>query len=171
MAKFASKLIALAIPLADSSGAEAKGWAKANIVRSDGVVIGTVRSKVTPGGLAFKLEARGLAPGELGLHIHEVGRCDGPDFKTAGAHWNPTGKEHGWHNPNGHHLGDINNLVITPQGNAKKNWRPGLIGNLPNPFDADGTSLVIHAQRDDEKTDPSGNSGARIACAVLAAGK
>jgi len=165
----ARQLFALTVAAVLASGAQAKGWGpKANIVRSDGTVIGTVRAKATPGGLALKVEARGLPPGEIGMHIHEVGRCDGPDFKSAGAHWNPGGKQHGWHNPNGHHLGDLNNLVVTPQGIAKKNWLPDPHGNVPSPFDADGASLVIHAQRDDEMTDPSGNSGARIACAVLA---
>lgn len=166
----ALRLAALAIALASASGTQAKGWGpKSPIIGSDGARIGTVRAKITPGGMAMMVEVKGLPPGEMGIHIHEVGRCEGPDFKSAGGHWNPTGKQHGWQNPNGHHLGDLNNLVVTPQGIAKKNWLPDPHGNVPSPFDADGTSLVIHAQRDDEKTDPSGNSGARIACAVLAA--
>jgi Cu-Zn family superoxide dismutase len=169
MRRLAFRLIALTLPLALASGAEAKGWGpKTSIVRPDGTVIGTVRARVTPGGLALKLEARGLPPGEIGMHIHEVGRCDGPDFASAGPHWNPTGKHHGRLNPDGEHLGDLGNMWVAADGSVGMDMRPDPAGNVPSPLDADGASLVIHAQRDDEKTDPSGNSGARIACAVLA---
>ena len=96
------------IALALASGVQAKGWGpKANIVRSDGVVIGTARAMVTPGGLALKLKPKGLPPGEIGMHIHEAGRCEGPDFKSAGAHWNPAGRKHGTDNPAGPHAGEI----------------------------------------------------------------
>ncbi|HEY5458045.1 MAG TPA: superoxide dismutase family protein [Sphingomicrobium sp.] len=157
------------IALALASGVQAKGWGpKANIVRSDGVVIGTARAMVTPGGLALKLKAKGLPPGEIGMHIHEAGRCEGPDFKSAGAHWNPGGKQHGRLNPAGEHAGDLGNIQVETDGSIKMDYLPDPAGNVPNALDADGASLVIHAQRDDEQTDPSGNSGARIACAVLA---
>jgi Cu-Zn family superoxide dismutase len=172
MARFALKLIALAIPLALPSGAEAKGWGpKANIVRSDGTVIGKVRVRVLPGGLMVHLEAKGLPPGDLGMHVHAVGRCDGPDFASAGPHWNPTGKQHGRLNPMGQHDGDLSNLWVMADGSTRMDLIPPADGHWSSPFDADGASLVIHAQRDDERTEPSGNSGARIACAVLAGPK
>jgi Cu-Zn family superoxide dismutase len=102
------------------------------------------------------------------MHIHEAGRCEGPDFKSAGAHWNPGGKQHGRLNPAGEHAGDLGNIQVEADGSIKMDYLPDPAGNVPNALDADGASLVIHAQRDDEQTDPSGNSGARIACAVLA---
>jgi Cu-Zn family superoxide dismutase len=91
-----------------------------------------------------------------------VGQCDGPDFKSAGPHWNPAGRQHGHDNPLGAHLGDLPNLSVGSDGRGTASFT--VDGDMA---DADGTSLVIHADPDDNKTDPSGNSGARIACAVL----
>ena len=111
---------------------------------------------------AIKVEAEGLAPGAHGIHLHSVGRCDGPDFKSAGPHWNPAGRQHGHDNPQGAHLGDLPNLVAGADGKATASFT--IEGDMA---DADGTSLVIHAKPDDNKTDPSGNSGDRIACVAL----
>jgi len=111
---------------------------------------------------SIKVAAEGLAPGVHGIHLHSVGRCDGPDFKSAGGHWNPAGRQHGRDNPQGMHLGDLPNLVTGDDGRATASFT--VEGDMA---DADGTSLVIHAKPDDNKTDPSGNSGDRIACAVL----
>jgi Cu-Zn family superoxide dismutase len=110
----------------------------------------------------IKVQAAGLPPGVHGIHLHAVGRCEGPDFKSAGGHWNPAGKQHGHDNPLGAHLGDLPNLTVGADGRGAANF--SIQGDMA---DADGTSLVIHAQPDDNKTDPSGNSGDRIACAVL----
>jgi len=111
------------------------------------------------------VQAKGLPPGVHGIHLHSVGRCDGPDFKSAGTHWNPKDKQHGHENPMGAHLGDLANLNVGEDGTGNASFTIG-----PQPLDdADGTSLVIHAKPDDYKTDPSGNSGDRIACAVLTA--
>jgi superoxide dismutase, Cu-Zn family len=109
------------------------------------------------------VQAKGLPPGIHGIHLHSVGRCDGPDFKSAAAHWNPKDKQHGHENPMGAHLGDLPNLNVGADGTGTASFT---IGAQPLD-DADGTSLVIHAKPDDYKTDPSGNSGDRIACAVL----
>jgi Cu-Zn family superoxide dismutase len=110
----------------------------------------------------IKVQAKGLAPGSHGIHLHSAGRCEGPDFKSAGAHWNPSGRQHGLANPAGAHLGDLPNLTVAADGTATATLH--VAGDIA---DADGTALVIHADPDDNKTDPSGNSGARIACAVL----
>jgi Cu-Zn family superoxide dismutase len=110
----------------------------------------------------IKVAAEGLSPGLHGLHLHAVGRCDRPDFKSAGPHWNPAGKQHGHGNPAGAHLGDLPNLSVGPDGRASANF--AIDGDMA---DADGSALVIHAGPDDEKTDPSGNSGDRVACAAL----
>jgi Cu-Zn family superoxide dismutase len=110
----------------------------------------------------IKVNAEGLPAGVHGIHLHAVGRCDGPKFESAGAHWNPAGKQHGKDNPQGAHVGDLPNLTAGADGKASASF--AIDGDMA---DADGTALVIHAKADDYKTDPSGNSGARIACAVL----
>jgi Cu-Zn family superoxide dismutase len=135
------------------------------LVNSAGASVGAVQTEQRPGGTYLRIAGHDLAPGEHGLHLHGVGRCDGPDFKSAGAHWNPAGKQHGHLNPQGAHAGDLPNLTISSNGHGALNFL--VAGQALG--DADGTSLVIHAKPDDYKTDPSGNSGDRIACAVLAA--
>jgi Cu-Zn family superoxide dismutase len=136
------------------------------LVRSDGASIGTVRVFQENTGVVLRIDATGLPPGLHGVHLHAVGRCDAPKFTSAGAHWNPTGRKHGHRNPEGFHAGDLGNLGVGADGK--------LIAGLLVPaatvaglHDADGTALVLHAKADDEMTDPSGNSGDRIACAVL----
>ncbi|MEQ1508965.1 MAG: superoxide dismutase family protein [Sphingopyxis sp.] len=106
--------------------------------------------------------------GIYGMHIHAVGRCDAPGFTSAGPHWNPTLRQHGRLNPSGAHSGDMPNLTVSERGIAYAEMP--LRGELTGEgglLDADGAAVVIHASADDERTDPSGNSGTRIACAVL----
>ncbi len=152
-----------------------------SLVDAGGKVIGDVRAVDSDEGASLLVNARGLPPGDHGIHIHDTGLCDPPDFKSAGSHWNPTAKQHGGHNPGGAHLGDLQNVTVasdgtlqvrivvpgTHLGTAEANARPGAQQIL----DANGAALVIHAQPDDYQTDPSGNSGDRIACAVLASPK
>lgn len=117
-----------------------------------------------------RVEAAGLAPGAYGAHLHSTGRCDAPAFASAGPHWNPTMREHGQDNPKGAHLGDLPNLMVGTDGRGTFEYSvPGAsLSRGANPLlDADGAALVIHAQADDYRTDPSGNSGARIACGVI----
>ena len=118
-----------------------------------------------------RVDAMRVPAGTHGTHLHAVGRCEAPGFTTAGAHLNPANRQHGLRNPRGPHLGDMPNLVVGAGGQGTlETTIPGRMtpGQAPL-FDADGTSLVIHATADDQVTDPSGNSGARIACAVIAA--
>ena len=106
-----------------------------------------------------------LGAGEHGFHFHAVGNCTAPTFETAGPHFNPTQRQHGRLNPNGPHLGDLPNLNA---GRTNNIVLQGLQLTGPNGLnDADGTALVVHANADDQKTDPSGNSGARIRCGVV----
>lgn len=121
-------------------------------------------------GIEVRVQAAGLPPGHYGVHVHAVGRCEGPDFASAGAHWNPTGRQHGKLNPEGHHLGDMDNLDVDESGAGRLEFRieNAAIGGVQGLFDADNAALVIHAAPDDYRTDPSGNSGARIGCGVLA---
>ena len=100
------------------------------------------------------------------MHLHQTGRCEAPGFASAGPHWNPTGKQHGSENPQGAHMGDLQNVTVEPDGSLSA--EVAVPGGAASPMlDANGAALVIHADPDDYKTDPSGNSGARIACAVL----
>ncbi|MCC6829669.1 MAG: superoxide dismutase family protein [Novosphingobium sp.] len=119
--------------------------------------------------LTLAVTVAGLAAAEHGAHLHTTGRCDAPDFASAGGHLNPHGKQHGMENPQGSHLGDLPNLSIGADGKGSfsvpLNGSPAEIEALL--FDADGTALVVHAKPDDYRTDPSGNSGPRIACGVL----
>jgi superoxide dismutase, Cu-Zn family len=120
--------------------------------------------------IRVRIEAMGMRPGAYGAHVHAIGRCDPPDFNSAGPHWNPTGQKHGKNNPQGMHKGDLPNLAVGTDGRGSFEVTiPGVsVGGRPNALlDADGAAVVIHAAADDYRTDPSGNSGARIACGVL----
>ena len=139
---------------------------------ANGALAGTVLIVVAGDEVTINVTAIGLAKGAHGVHLHAVGTCDGPTFASAGGHLNPHAKQHGSANPAGSHLGDLPNLTIDAYGagtlTAKLNdGRTAVEAAL---FDADGSALVIHADSDDYKTDPSGNSGTRIACAVLKRG-
>lgn len=138
------------------------------LIGTSGQTLGTVRMWESPGAVTFRIEARGLPHGVHGLHVHATGRCDRPDFVSAGAHWNPSGRQHGIENPAGPHLGDMVNITVAANG-AVQQTVPLLGASFAALYDAsgDGSAVVIHADPDDYRTDPSGNSGARIACAVL----
>ena len=112
---------------------------------------------------------RGLTPGVHGMHLHAVGRCDGPDFASAGPHWSPTPMQHGSTNPAGPHHGDLMNLTVGADSSVlvKMSTPAGSLRGENPLLDADAAAIVIHATTDDYKTDPSGNSGARIACGVV----
>lgn len=136
------------------------------LISAHGDTIGTVQLEQKTWYVALHLRAHGLPPGLHGMHLHSAGLCERPDFKTAAGHFNPLGKMHGRLNPAGAHAGDLPNLEVSSSGTAKADLklttivRADLLGTR-------GAALVIHAAPDDEKTDPAGNSGARIACAVI----
>ncbi len=155
----------------DSAAKSPEGPQPLPLVRADGTEAGAVTIAEDSTGLTVRLEAAGLEPGPHAVHFHAVGRCEGPSFDSAGPHWNPTGKQHGRDNPRGSHLGDLANIEAGPDGRAQSAFGlPGIrlkTGERPL-VDLDGAALVIHADADDYQTDPSGASGDRIACAVLA---
>ncbi len=143
----------------------------AQLMDGNGKAIGQVVMSEDANGLTLKLTVAGLPAGTHGVHLHEKGMCDGPKFESAGGHWNPAGKQHGRDNPMGAHLGDLANMDAPNGAEATASFLVAGVkmGGTENALaDADGTSLVIHAKADDYKTDPSGSSGDRIACAVLA---
>jgi superoxide dismutase, Cu-Zn family len=148
----------------------APGSIHADIVNTQGQRIGTAVFKSAPGVVEISLRVSQLPPGVHGVHIHAVGKCEGPDFKSAGGHLNPDGKQHGKDNLAGPHAGDLLNIEVSARGSAKARLMSTTVtlGDGPNSlFHEGGTSIVIHEKADDYKTDPSGNSGARIACGVI----
>ncbi len=154
------------------SMAPAPGQAVATLTTPAGVVVGTARLSQTSGGIRLIVDATGLPPGTHGLHVHTVGRCEAPDFASAGGHWNPTMMKHGKDAPDGPHNGDLPNLIIGTNGKGHlEGTVPGsLMGGDMALMDTDSAAVVIHATADDYKTDPSGNSGGRIACGVVTPG-
>jgi superoxide dismutase, Cu-Zn family len=142
------------------------------IKTSTGEDAGTATFTPSKKGVHLKLDLKNLPVGEHGVHIHASPHCDPPDFKTAGGHYNPTSKQHGYENPMGHHSGDLPKSVTIGEGHVGQASFTlpdiSLDPAAPNSITANGgTSIIVHEKQDDEKTDPAGNSGNRIACGVI----
>jgi len=166
-------LLALALvgcQTAASSGGAAR-HASATLVDTGGRNVGTVQLSEQPAGrVALTGTLHDLPPGSHGTHLHAVGQCDGAAFAGAGAHFNPGARKHGLDSPEGPHAGDLPMVVVAADGRATLNAttdRVTLGDGATSLLDSDGSALVLHAADDDQRTDPSGNSGARIACGVV----
>jgi superoxide dismutase, Cu-Zn family len=145
--------------------------AEAVLKDKDGKQVGVATLIQTPDGTRIAVTGYRLTAGKRGLHIHEVGACQPPDFESAGAHFNPGGKKHGKANPEGPHAGDLGNIDIGAAGDGTIDVTTKAVTLNPGQtslLGGKGTSIVLHAMPDDERTDPSGNTGARIACGVIA---
>lgn len=140
--------------------------AVADLITANGQSVGRATATAVGGDIRLVVEGRNMPPGMHGAHVHTVGRCEAPTFETAGGHWNPTTRQHGMENPAGPHAGDAPNLDVQSDGSGTLTFTlPG--GTFDGLFDGDGSAMMIHAGPDDMKTDPSGNSGGRIACGVF----
>ncbi len=136
-----------------------------------GSVVGNVIVTEVSDGVKFSFQITGLPAGKHGWHLHAVGKCDTPDFTTAGAHFNPDNKKHGLQSADGSHAGDSDGLTVSADGaatfeyvNKRVKFAAGAANSV---FQKDGLAIVVHATDDDQKTDPTGNSGGRIACGLI----
>jgi Cu-Zn family superoxide dismutase len=149
--------------------ATARADASATLRDTSGQKVGAVQLRETPRGVLLHIGLDGLPPGKHAFHVHERGRCEGP-FDSAGGHFEPKGRAHGYLNPKGSHAGDLPNVVVSADGKADVEVVSAELRLASGPgelFDDDGAAVIVHAGPDDYATDPAGNAGGRIACGVL----
>ena len=164
---FTILLASLALAVAASQNAGAMGHATAKLKNAEGGSVGEVTLTQTPHGTLLHAKFVNLPPGAHAYHVHTVGKCE-PPFKSAGGHYNPEGKKHGFLAADGLHAGDMPNIHVPASGALEIEVLNTLLKLDSNLFDADGAAIVLHAGPDDYKTDPAGAAGGRIACGVIA---
>ena len=163
-------LVAALFLLSYAAGAAEQDRARADIKNGQGKSVGTASLRETKDGVLIIINAKGLPQGLHAVHIHSVGKCEGPAFTSAGGHFNPLGKKHGLSNPDGPHAGDLPDMYVNKDGVGRYEALRESMTLGPGEtsiFDSDRSAIVIHATADDNMTDPAGNSGDRIACGVI----
>jgi len=162
--------LALSAPFVAQAHSHDGGHAVAELLDGQGQSKGKATITQTKDGLQVDVKAMGLPAGVHAVHLHTTGTCTGPDFTSAGGHWNPGKKQHGHDNPAGAHMGDMPNMTVGADGTGElKTVVAGamLTGGDAPLLDADGAAVVVHASADDYKSDPTGNAGGRLACGVV----
>ncbi|WP_257350397.1 superoxide dismutase family protein [Pseudalkalibacillus decolorationis] len=148
-----------------------KDTVNVNLKNGDGDKVGSAKLKQESNGVRIQLKVSKLSKGTHGFHIHEKGQCKAPDFKSAGGHFNPTDASHGFDHPKGEHAGDLPNIEVGKDGTVEEEFLAKNVtlkkGKENLLFDKDGSALVIHAEADDGKSQPSGDAGDRVACGVI----
>lgn len=157
---------------AEPGSADTASVHTATFIANDRSETGTVVLTNTAGGVQAAIEIKGLTPGKHGMHFHKIGDCGDDKFKNSGGHINPNNHQHGLKNPDGPDNADLPNLVVDANGigvQTVMNDRLSFTGEggRPELFDEDGSALIIHANPDDQVTQPIGGAGARVACAVI----
>lgn len=148
----------------------AQSEARAELKDAEGKSVGVATLRETKDGVLLSAQVKGLSPGLHAIHVHAVGKCEGPKFTSAGGHFNPRNTKHGLKSSEGPHAGDMPNMHATKAAVARYetlNDRISLGAGESSVFDADGSAVVVHAVADDDVTDPAGNAGDRIACGVI----
>ena len=171
LASVAAMAVALSGCASTMGGGASGPAATATLLGGDGASHGTARVVQTAAGLEVTVAVTGLKPGVHAAHVHTTGTCTAPDFTSAGGHWNPMSRQHGTENPMGSHMGDMPNMTVGADGSGTLTYTiaSGMLSGGATPLlDADGAAVVVHADPDDNKSDPAGKAGGRIACGVLA---
>lgn len=153
---------------AEDTASQGPTQAVAMLMTADGQEVGTATATGSAGGVTIQLEAMNMPPGMHGVHVHETGSCE-PDFSAAGGHWNPDNSSHGLEEPEGQHAGDMPNLEVGDDGSGSLSYMLAMSATMEGLLDSDGSAFIVHAGEDDQTTDPSGDSGDRIACGVFEA--
>lgn len=163
-------LIGLSFILLTACQSATPSTLEVDVYNTSADMLGTAKLTEEAGNVQFKIELTGLSPGFHGIHVHEYAKCDGPDFKSAGSHLNPEGKQHGLMHPEGAHLGDLPNIEADSSGNVTGELMLSdatLKDGKKSLLTGEGTSLIITEDKDDGVTQPSGESGDRIACGII----
>jgi Cu-Zn family superoxide dismutase len=162
--------IAAVAALVAAPVASAADMAAAEIINTDGAVIGKATFEQTPTGVLMSVDVAGLPPGAHGIHLHAAGACT-PNFKAATGHINPNKMQHGLRNPDGPDNGDLPNLYAAADGSARAEFFTTRVsvtgGDMPALLDEDGSAVIIHENPDDHMAQPIGGSGGRIGCGVI----
>lgn len=147
----------------------AHGTVIAPLLKADGTPVGAATAMAVEGGrVAVAVTVYGMTPGKHGVHVHTVGACV-PNFAAAGGHWNPDGMMHGLGDPAGQHAGDMPNIDVGGDGTGTLTYTLAQGATLAGMLDGDGAAFIVHAGEDDQRSDPAGNSGDRVACGVFGA--